>query len=257
MRDSSLGAARKLVFFHIPKTGGTTLHEALGANFPAERIFPGRFSGVKEEIARVGSDFDFFSGHYHLGDIASIPGPTYVFTVFRDPRERLLSLYYFWRRHSPEFIEQHGLAGPRTARRLPLLEFLREPSIEETFRNAIARSLVGAVGPIPGEESYLLRDGGAGRTLSPAEVLDVAMRNLGSLQHVGFMDKLEATYRVIAAEFGFPARQTLPRVNTRTEARSHLLPVEEEPMTPEIEAELDRLTDLDRVVFEHAQSAPA
>lgn len=40
--DAKLSKRAKLVFFHLPKTGGTTLHDLLVTNFKPEDVCPAR-----------------------------------------------------------------------------------------------------------------------------------------------------------------------------------------------------------------------
>ena len=65
-----------------------------------------------------------------------VPGPSYVVTVLRDPAERILSTYYFWKRHRPEIVRSHNLAGPAAARATDLLGFLQstDPAVRDAVR---------------------------------------------------------------------------------------------------------------------------
>jgi len=104
---------------HIPKTGGTSLHDILVGNFCPEEICPERFNALKkysqEELAR----YSYFSGHFDRESINYISADKDIITLFREPKARILSLYYFWKAHKNSHIEKHNLEGPRAlARRL-------------------------------------------------------------------------------------------------------------------------------------------
>jgi hypothetical protein len=134
----------RTVFLHIAKTAGTTLHRLLCANFEPAEICPERLS-LKHLRPDDLSRFHLFSGHYQWDDVCAVPDPKRVVTVLREPRERILSLYYFWRSHTWEHIDRHDLIGPRAARTRSLLEFLHSPEsiLREAIDNCFARSLVG------------------------------------------------------------------------------------------------------------------
>lgn len=244
----------KLVFLHLPKTGGTSLHRTIAAAFAPGESCPERFGELhrysSEELAR----YRFFSSHYDFDEIARIPGPKFVFTVLRAPKERVLSLHRFWRRHSAEFVETHAPAGPRFARERGLLEFLRSASEPPrgAMDNFVARRLAGSVEVSP-EGAFTRTEEGRARPISGMEVVELALRNLRGLDLVGFADRLDDAYARVAAAFGLPPVERLPRLNTRDELRPGLEPAEAEPVTPEVEAELDRLTDLDRMVYRLAR----
>jgi Sulfotransferase family len=244
----------KLVFLHMPKTGGTSLHRTIAAAFAPGEICPERLGELHRYSAEELARYRFFSGHYDFDDIARIPGRKFVFTVLRPPKERVLSLYRFWRRHTAEFIEAHAPAGPRFAREHGLLEFLRSASEPPRgdIDNFVARRLAGSVEVTP-EGAFTRTEDGRARPISGMEVVELALRNLRSLDLVGFADRLDDTYAGVAAAFGLPPVERLPRLNTRHELRAGLEPAEMEPVTPEVDAELNRLTDLDRMVYRLAR----
>ena len=110
------GRRKRLVFLHLPKTGGTALHQQLLTNFRPEEVCPIRFSRLVEQPREALERYVFFSGHFNFDHVRHIPGETYVVTVLREPRQRILSNYYFWKRHRAEVVERQNLEGPRIAR---------------------------------------------------------------------------------------------------------------------------------------------
>jgi len=251
----SPAAGRKLVFLHLPKTGGTTLHHHFAQHFAPEEICPERFSRLHryapEELAR----YRYFSGHYNYDQIRTIPGQLFIVTVLRDPTERLLSSYYFWKRHTPEAIARRNLEGPAIARAGTLVDFLRNPhhEVQDSVNNTMTRYLAGQVN-VHSDLTYRYSAGGPGIPVSELEVLHRAMGNLLSIDVVGFAGNLHEAYTRVALAFDMPRVAQMARLNTRTDTHPELEPLQEEDLSREARQEIDRITWLDRALYRLARA---
>jgi Sulfotransferase family len=85
-------------FVHIPKTGGTTLHNVLSRFYPEQKCR--HVTKVNEplrtfaiEKAAEQSSF-LIKGHLGINEVADIQG-NYIFTFLRPPISRVISHYYF------------------------------------------------------------------------------------------------------------------------------------------------------------------
>lgn len=237
----------KIVFLHIPKTGGTSVHEFLTAKFPKNEICPDRLNTLKEHTQDQLDKYSFFSGHYDIDSVAYIPGNKKIFTFLRDPKERLLSLYYFWRSHKEDYINKNGLAGPRAAKEMDLLNFLKckEHEIPLNFNNYIARAFSGEMYCGPNNE-YIYHEN---------EVIDVAKKNISSLDTIGFMDNFDASYAMVIRQLGYTPPEITPHA---MKGSKHQDPNREEitkqPLTDEIEDLIMKMTDLDYKIYNFAKS---
>jgi len=132
----------KIVFLHIPKTAGQSVHAALVNGFGEENVAPAR---VNEQLARMTiselNRYKVFSGHLDWSLLDCIKGPKYVFTILREPMDRILSFYFFLRQEaaglSPEELESPGRAGMKAALTLSAHEyFTGGPPPIRSFLNA-------------------------------------------------------------------------------------------------------------------------
>jgi hypothetical protein len=246
---------RKLVFLHLPKTGGTTLHHHFSAHFAPEEICPERFSNLhawkREDLDR----YRYFSGHFNFDQVRLIPGPLFIVTVLRDPVERLMSSYLYWRRHTAAAVARPGMEGPAFARSSTLAEFLRNPhhQVQDSVNNTMTRYLAGQVN-VNADLTYRYYAGGAAMPVTELEVLHRALGNLLAIDVVGLTANLHDVYTRVALAYGMPRLASLARLNTREETGRDLEPVSEEQPTPEARAEIERAVWLDRVVFRLARA---
>jgi hypothetical protein len=134
---------RRLVFHHIPKTGGTTLLRFLEQHFDIDAIAPRNiFRQVKESKSEGFTErlwpelekYSLISGHLYFPIAARLRGKSAVVTIVREPLARLVSQYYHLRRNkdvdidlalAEKRMEPAHARKLRTARQQTLGEFLR------------------------------------------------------------------------------------------------------------------------------------
>ena len=127
-------SAPKIVHMHIPKTAGTSVNGAFFALYGKARICPARYEPDFKDVDLDG--YDFFTGHIGY-DVASKLGPPVV-CLLRDPIDRFISVYYYWRQLYEK--ENRRDWGVRTAYALSLDEFVErfdEVALIEEFFNRI------------------------------------------------------------------------------------------------------------------------
>jgi hypothetical protein len=104
----------RIALVHVPKTGGNSLLRALSRIYPPEETARTRRRGDTLENLQGKR---FIMGHFGYNFAKTIDAK--LVTVLRDPEERIVSVYYHWRRIPAE-------SGPhaRLAKQLTLDEFL-------------------------------------------------------------------------------------------------------------------------------------
>jgi hypothetical protein len=228
----------RVAFVHVPKTGGSTLHKLLLGHFRPEEVCPERFQDLRRFSMRELAGFNLFSGHFDLDAAKWVPGRKLVISVVREPRARIISLYNFWRSHTWNYIEKHGLEGPRMAKSVSFTEFLTRAGTN--VDNAMARAIIG-----PDYERLSEDD--------KIATLDARMTEVDAF---GLTERLEESVRRIFHKLERPVPLRVPRVNSSDKFLSHpgmerISPIE---ITDEAEAAIKRLTTLDRRLYEAVAS---
>lgn len=91
---------RAVVFFHLQKTGGTSLRELIGGQFSPERRCPILEDKLHVLTVAELARYDFFAGHFDISCLGFIPRDEIkTVAMFREPRARLISFYRFLRSH--------------------------------------------------------------------------------------------------------------------------------------------------------------
>ncbi len=92
-----------VIFLHIVKTAGTTLHRIIERQYrPEEMYWIGTEGRDFEHLANLSLEeklrIRVLRGHLVYGIHELLPSPSVYFTLVRDPVERVISYYYFIRR---------------------------------------------------------------------------------------------------------------------------------------------------------------
>lgn len=252
---SLLNDGTKLVFLHIPKTAGTTLHNTLAKLFDKDKICPERFRGLGRYTPDELDQFQFFSGHFTYSMIEKIPGKKFVFTCLRNPKDRIVSLYYFWRRHHESFVELRHLNGPRVAKSAKnLADFLSmdTPVPRNAIKNEICRVLAGNISTDIGNKYFEIKQKQK-NYISKFEILQKSISTLSKLQYIMFVDSLDEDMEMLCEMLGIEYPGQLPKMNAKTETHPHLDVLVEEILTESHINMLRSLTDLDGVVYQIAR----
>lgn len=102
-----------IVFLHIPKTAGQTVHNSLSRMVKTQHISPIR---VHTQAATAHDQYppgySLYSGHLDWSSLDHLPKDRFVFTVLRDPGERIASFYFYLQREAAG-LDQHTLDLPQ------------------------------------------------------------------------------------------------------------------------------------------------
>jgi len=96
---------RPIVFLHIPKTAGQTIHHQIGAAVGSASICPIRVKAQAQGGPQMPVGYGFYSGHIDWAEIDNLPPDRFAFSVLRDPLERIASFYFYLRKKSETLTE--------------------------------------------------------------------------------------------------------------------------------------------------------
>jgi hypothetical protein len=192
-----------MAFLHFEKSGGVALVKWLSGHFhPAQIDADGNRDASPHLFYRAAPGLaapreKLIWGHYDLPALRRMGGGRLVFTLLREPKARLVSLYHYWRAIDPAKIDPKIYFNVASAHRLPLAAFLdtEEPMMVDLLDNLYVRRLTGFFAT------------GAGRDVLaevPEAALRQAMAALDTVDIVGVTEHFDASVAMLAARLGIP-----------------------------------------------------
>lgn len=225
--------AKPALFLHIQKTAGTSIVEMAAAHYGRDNYCShGDFGGRPHEML---AKTRFVSGHFGYDFAKSLMARRYSFTFLRNPEERILSLYYFYRANSPDTFPMY-----RIAHQHELADFLKLGLSDPLVRSRIWNNQVWQLACGLGNPSNKKID-----SFSQGELLELAKAHLSDFSHVGLTETFDTDMATIANALGMGLPEKLTRSNTNQR------PVRDE-LSDEVRALLAELTELDRGLYEYA-----
>jgi hypothetical protein len=219
---------RDLLESHVPR----------GRRLRADLLYPG-----DPALTRPADAYRLIIGHNTLDDMERlVRNPVYLM-MLRDPVDRILSLYRYWRSFEDEAVERLDLKGPRLAKAHPLGELLDRDDVEVStnFRNSQAGQLFqGLRHPVE---------------LPEAEFLEEAKRRLDSLFWVGLVERYDASVDLLCHRLGWrtPTAHARKNVTARPPDHSGRTRRSDTPgISDDVLAKLEDQNRVDRALVAHA-----
>jgi hypothetical protein len=258
-RTERAGAAR-LVFVHVPRTGGTTLHSVLSAAIDRSEVCPERHNRLESLYAAQIANTRLFSGHYDRRSLDLIPGRNIrSVTMLREPRARIISVYKYLRAHTSDTIANDDLELAKLAKSCCFGDFMRaalavNPStVDNTYVRCFGWHLPRRRWEQRAEPSEIHRVDNLGERRDT--LLSDALFYLDRMSFIGITEHFDYSLRNIFAAFDLiaPASYTVRhRLSDITASDPAFEPVQEFQLTPSDEELLEELTCLDSIVYRWA-----
>jgi hypothetical protein len=202
LRDNS----PPLFFLHIPKTAGISLRTWLGGHFAAPRVFCIDHRDPEGGVRGPLDDYDLVAGHACYRFVDRFGRPPRVVTFLRDPIERALSAFYFFRRLGPDGLAREGAEkGVIRACELSLADFItRQPREAATHLGCTQTWMLAR------ERLAYFTDGPT--TVTSAD-LEVARATLALCDFVGLTERMDESADLLRRGLGWPPGERVGREN--------------------------------------------
>ncbi len=248
---------KKIVFLHIEKCAGTSLRTMLVSQVGPGRVCPEYFNGLADWTANELAAYDLFAGHFDLACCEVIPGPTAVVTMLREPKARLMSLFNFWKAHSPHpSFDGRTLVG--LAQHHSATDFfshdavVSHPNIRDAIVGQLTRRLPSPILP----HGFPMLQPDDAIMADPAQALEHAWRALTGLACFGLVEDFERSRALLNHQLGLAMQPVEPQQVLKGLVSPMLdehRPAPEQ-RTPQLDDLLHSLTPLDRALYEKASA---
>lgn len=181
-----------IVFIHVPRTGGTTLHRMLNTHYRGSTVHIASLGQLHKfqalpEAERARCRFV----HAHIGfDLERVFGPPYQYITFlREPVSRVVSTYHYIRK-TPEHTHHQTVAGQN----MSLLDYIGSGVSTSNIDNGMTRLLSGEP-----QNANAIPFGKCTRAM-----LAAAKRNLQErIAVVGLTEQFDASLVLMRRRFGW------------------------------------------------------
>ena len=119
---------KTLVFLHIPKTAGQTVHAEIERVIGPKKTSPVRVHTQAAPEDQFPPGYQFYSGHLDWTTLSATITDPFVFTVLRDPRERIAS-FYFYLLEKANALDKGALESPQNTG----MKILKSRSADDYF----------------------------------------------------------------------------------------------------------------------------
>ncbi|MCA8154888.1 Wzt carbohydrate-binding domain-containing protein [Burkholderia contaminans] len=222
---------RDVLFAHVPKTGGTTLHR-LFEQAVGEGACTGQIKSMQYSKALIAyGNARVISGHLWFSPGEQLSGSRTNVTFLREPLDRALSHYYFSRNDVG-----YSLGGTFAETQFGLMEYVLsgDPSVLGAISNFQSRLFapLGSAGNIPSTDE---------------ELWSAAKRAIDCFDCIGVYDDFNDSVNIILNRCGFSPNQSVPRERA-TSSR-----IDVADLSIDLRLKLESLNQVDIELYQYAK----
>jgi hypothetical protein len=227
----------RIVHIHLPRTAGTALRAAfVHSQSRSLRVCP---AWNEEQYAGLNlSEYEIFSGHISFAFAQKLGGD--LITILRDPVDRFLSLYHYWRElHNKDQNRRNHISSLASQHKLEdFVELHNEPGVIVEFCNRATWQLAySATYPM---RKMLQRE----QNLDDMKVLELAKGNLLQFKIVGFQEQYHCLIEKINSTYGLNIKN-----RTMNVTKERVYP---ETISAELKSKIYRWVYLDNELYNYA-----
>jgi hypothetical protein len=201
------------LFMHLPKTAGKLITSLVESNFnDAEKcifLFDETFHRKRLNLIKNDKykNIRLFAGHLSY-EFVNLIEPSYIFTFMRDPIDRVLSNYFYWRQEgiNDKIQNQQGelcnLIDPNLSWEEDLIRHLSNPN--DSFKSLELSNLQ----TWQLAKNLYKRDG-----LTESEAIKTAIKNLETLSFVGIYKNMEDDLKYLFQNQNWTLPAEIPVIN--------------------------------------------
>lgn len=227
------------LFLHIQKTAGTSILDNVRPYYGTSMVSHGDFIGNGPSKFL---DTLFISGHFGYEYAKDYISSRYSFTFLRNPRERVISFYYYCRNVNNDDFNIYKIARTRN-----LLGFLEAASENPLIRKNVFNNQVWQLSyGFKLRDKNTLLDCKEAWQLPPNDLLELSINHLDEFSHIGFTESFEQDRNIILNNLQLPT----PKDNVVKNATSNRPKFSELPKN--VKDLIADLTDLDQQLYDTA-----
>jgi|GEM_PF-2745617 len=246
-RQEIINSGEKIVFFHIPKTGGSNISANIfdAGYYPSLSVY---FQHMEEKLFKKDESVNFtiIRSHFsrNLLSKTNIKASKKILFL-RDPKERIISDYYYVkvRAASDSAYDQRHLVSKNKS----LLSFLKNFNPNGRGVHQIDNAYVRLFLECPVDQTRI-----------SSEDIKEALEYLDTFDFIGFVENYDEDFKLLCDFLYIPKPKIVPHSNTfvqltQTYKQKTGKGLIKEPVAPEIHKELDRLTKYDYIIYNAAK----
>jgi hypothetical protein len=247
---------RTFVFLHVQKTAGTSLQNMLVEAFGGSNVYREHADVLHLHSPAELARYSVFAGHFNYDSLAFIPRRKLnVITLVREPKQRLLSLYSFWRAHEPDAPGFHERM--RLANELDIETFYKSDQISHR-RDTWNHMTWCVMGDRQWKQWRLLLAGVAQEERQEAlEGFRAALRaRLREFCFVGLQEEFAESCRLLFRTLGraCPKPRADHSVAKLSATHAHIKKTSKPAITARVDGAMSPLVEIDTILYEEAKA---